>query len=201
MTATPSPMNKKVLLFLANGFEEYEAAVFTDVMGWSREHGIQKVDLVTAALHPEIKGTWNLIVKPQVLSENICVDNYDALALPGGFETAGYFTDVFDPRVQEMISKFHQAKKIIASVCVAAIPVAKTGILKGKRATTYDLSEGSRKAQLKDLGVIVQDEEVVVDDNIITSIGPSTALRVAFLLLETLTSSENVSVVKKYMRF
>ena len=28
--------NKKVLLFLSQGIEEYEAGVFTDVIGWSR---------------------------------------------------------------------------------------------------------------------------------------------------------------------
>jgi len=33
-------MNKSVLLFLAQGFEAYEASVFTDVMGWSRAYGI-----------------------------------------------------------------------------------------------------------------------------------------------------------------
>ena len=30
---------KKVLLLLAQGFEEYEASVFTDVLGWSRDVG------------------------------------------------------------------------------------------------------------------------------------------------------------------
>jgi len=30
---------KKVLLLLANGFEEYEAGAFTDVLGWSRAFG------------------------------------------------------------------------------------------------------------------------------------------------------------------
>lgn len=192
---------RKVLLFLANGFEEYEAAVFTDVMGWSREHGIQKVDLVTTSLYPEIKGTWNLIVKPELPFSEINVGDYDALALPGGFESAGYYVDAFDKRVQNMIQEFHNQGKIIASICVGALPLAKTGILEGKKATTYDLPEGNRKAQLADMGAHVQDEQIVVDHNIITSIGPSTALEVAFILLEMLSSKANVEVVKKYMRF
>ena len=36
---------KRVLLFLAQGFEAYEASVFTDVIGWSRAFGIEPVDL------------------------------------------------------------------------------------------------------------------------------------------------------------
>ena len=39
--------NKRVLLFLAQGFEAYEASVFTDVMGWSRSFGNAAVDLIT----------------------------------------------------------------------------------------------------------------------------------------------------------
>ena len=55
---------KKVLLFLADGFEAYEAAVFTDVMGWSRAEGTEPVQLTTTGLRPELQCTWNLRVKP-----------------------------------------------------------------------------------------------------------------------------------------
>jgi len=41
---------KKVLLFLAQGFEAFEASVFTDVMGWSRSFGNEHVDLITTGL-------------------------------------------------------------------------------------------------------------------------------------------------------
>ena len=58
--------NKKVLLFLSQGFEAYEAGVFTDVIGWSRELGIEPVDMISTALRPEIKCKWNLIVRPEI---------------------------------------------------------------------------------------------------------------------------------------
>lgn len=47
--------NKKVLLFLAQGFEEHEAGVFTDVIGWSRILGIEPVDMISTAQKPEIQ--------------------------------------------------------------------------------------------------------------------------------------------------
>ena len=40
-----------------------------------------------------------------------------------------------------------------------------------------------------------------MDDNLITSNGPSTAIEVAFVLLEILTSKENTLHVRKLMGF
>ena len=194
-------MNKKVLLFLAQGFEEYEAAVFTDVIGWSRVFGNEPVNLVTTALHTEIKCTWNFIVRPELEFEKINVQEFDALAIPGGFENAGFYKDAYDERFLNLIREFDKQGKIIASICVAALSLGKSGVLKGRKATTYDLLEGLRRKQLADFGAEVQNESIVIDKNIITSTGPSTGLDVAFKLLEMLTNSENVSLVKKYMRF
>jgi 4-methyl-5(b-hydroxyethyl)-thiazole monophosphate biosynthesis len=194
-------MNKRVLLFLAQGFEEYEASVFTDVIGWSRAYGKQSVDLVTTGFHPEIKCTWNFMVRPELEFEKINVQNFDALAIAGGFEKAGFYEDAYDERLLNLIREFDKEEKIIAAICVSALPVGKSGVLNGRKATTYDLLDGVRKKQLADFGAIVQDESIVVDKNIITSTGPATGIDVAFILLEMLTDKENVDVVKKYMRF
>ncbi len=194
-------MNKKVLLFLAQGFEEYEAGVFTDVMGWSRVCGIEPVGLITTGLRPEIKCTWNLTVQPELDFGKINIEDFDALAIPGGFENAGFYEDAYDERFLDLIREFVHRGKIIASVCVAALPVGKSGVLKNKNATTYDLPDGLRRKQLSDFGAIIKDEKIVVDNHIITSTGPSTGLDVAFKLLEMLTSNENVDLVKKHMRF
>lgn len=192
---------KNVLLFLAQGFEAYEASVFTDVMGWSRSFGNEAVDLITTGLRPELKCTWNLIVRPELEFEKINAQDFDALAIAGGFENAGFYEDAYDERLLNLIREFDKEGKIIAAICVSALPVGKSGVLKGRKATTYDLLEGVRRKQLADFGAKVQDESIVIDKNIITSTGPSTGLDVAFKLLEMLTSLENVSIVKKFMRF
>jgi len=193
--------NKKVLLFLAQGFEEYEASVFTDVIGWSRVYGKEPVDLITTGLRPEIRCTWNLIVRPEMEFEKINVQDFNALAIPGGFEKAGFYEDAYNEILLNLIREFDKQGKIIASVCVGAMPVGKSGVLKGRNATTYDLLDGVRRNQLADFGAKVQDERIVIDKNIITSTGPSTGLDVAFKLLEMLTNIENVNLIKKYMRF
>lgn len=192
---------KRVLLFLAQGFEEYEAGVFTDVIGWSRVFGKEGVELVTTGLRSEITCTWNFTVRPQVDFGKIRAKDFDALAIPGGFESAGFYEDAYDERFLNLIREFDQANKIIAAICVAAMPLGKSGILSGRKATTYDLNEGIRRKQLAEFGADVQDEMITEDKNIITSTGPSTGIDVAFRLLEMLTSSENAKVVKKYMRF
>jgi len=194
-------MTKKVLLLLAQGFEEYEASVFTDVMGWSRAEGLEGVDLLTAGIRKQIKGTWNLLVEPQAQLKDIHLDDFDALAIPGGFEETGFYEDAYAEEFLDVIRHFNQAGKPIASICVGALPVAKAGVLKNRNATTYDLSGGHRRKQLAAMGAMVKNHPIVTDDNIITSIGPATAVEVAFILLEMLTSADNVQAVKHHMRF
>jgi 4-methyl-5(b-hydroxyethyl)-thiazole monophosphate biosynthesis len=56
------------------------------------------VDLITTGLRNEIKCKWNFIVKPEIDFSKIEVDDYDALAIPGGFEQAGFYKDAYDER-------------------------------------------------------------------------------------------------------
>jgi protein deglycase len=192
---------KNLLLFLPQGFEAYEASVFTDVMGWSREVGAAPVNVVTTALRPEITCTWNLIVRPEAHFGAIESRHFDALAIPGGFESAGFYEDAYDGRFLDLIREFDRDGKPIASVCVGALPIGKSGVLKNRKATTYDLPDGSRRRELAAFGAIVLDERLVVDGNIVTSTGPATAPYVAFTLLEMLTGSANVASVRREMRY
>ena len=194
-------MSKKVLLFLAQGFEAYEASVFTDVIGWSREVGLNPVDLVTTGLRPELTCYWNLIVKPELTFDQIKADDFDALAIPGGAEEAGFLEDIYDKRFLDLIKEFDKKGKIIASVCVGALPIGKSGVLKGRKATTWDLNGGKRRKELVEFGALVEDKPIVIDKNIITSTGPATGLDVTFHLLEMLTDSKNVDEIKRNMRF
>jgi 4-methyl-5(b-hydroxyethyl)-thiazole monophosphate biosynthesis len=192
---------KNVLLFLAQGFEEYEASVFTDVLGWSRDIGDIPVNVLTAGRRAQIKCTWNLMVTPEAQLSEISVDEYDALAVPGGFEEAGFYEDAYHEDFLKIIRQFHESKKIIASICVGALPLGKSGILKNKKATTYHLMNGQRRKQLESFGAYVQDQPIVVAENIITSTSPATALDVAFTLLRMLTSPDNEKKVKTAMGF
>ncbi len=193
---------KKVCLLLANGFEAIEASVFTDVIGWNRLEGDGTTNLVTVGVRDLLKCAFNFTVIPEMLISQVDVDEFDALAIPGGCEEAGFYEDAYCDTVLDLIRAFDAKNKIIASVCVGALPVARSGILNGRKATTYNLSGGRRQKQLAAMGaVVIPDQPVVVDGNIITSYNPSTAFEVAFKLLELLTSEENCHHVRKLMGF
>ncbi len=133
--------------------------------------------------------------------EKINVDEYDALAIPGGFGEFGFYEEVYDERFLDLIKKFNAKGKIIATVCSGAFPVAKSGVLKNRKATTYHLKNGYWQEKLKEFGVDVVNEPIVIDGNIITSYCPETASNVAFELLKMLTSEKEMEVVRKAMGF
>ena len=193
---------KKVLLLLANGFEAVEASVFTDVIGWNKLEGDGSTDLVTVGIREKLKCTFNFTVIPEISISEVNIDEFHALAIPGGFEEAGFYEDAFSEDFLNLIREFDKAGKIIASICVGALPIGKSGVLAGRNATTYHLGNGQRQKQLADFGAnVLGDEPIVIDKNIITSYNPSTASDVAFTLLELLTSKENCNHVKKLMGF
>ena len=144
---------RKVLLLLANGFEAYEASAFTDVLGWNKLEGDGSTEVITCGIHKELKCTWNFTVIPEILLPEVDVNMFDALAIPGGFESAGFYVDAFSEEFLSVIRNFNQSGKIIASVCVGALPVGKSGVLKGRQGTTYHLNNRLRQKQLSDFGV------------------------------------------------
>ncbi|MBY0087777.1 MULTISPECIES: DJ-1/PfpI family protein [Brevibacillus] len=193
---------KKVCLLLPNGFEAVEASVFTDVIGWNKEEGDGTTELVTVGTRKELKCTWNFTVIPEMVIDDADVNDFDALALPGGFEHAGFYEDAYREDVLAFIREFEKQGKMIASICVGALPLGKSGILQGRNATTYNLNNQLRQKQLAAMGAtVIPDQSIVIDNNIITSYNPSTAFDVAFTLLESLTSRENTDHVKRLMGF
>jgi len=193
-------MMKKVLLLLANGFEIFEASAFIDVIGWNLIEGDGSTKLYSCGLQKELQSTFDQRFTVDFLIDEIDVDAYDALAIPGGFEEFGFYEDAFDEKFLGLIQQFRDKKKIIASICVGALPLAKSGILRNRCATTYNINP-LRQQMLQGFDAKVLNEPVVEDDNMITSWNPSTAIPVALRLLEMLTSKENAGRVSALMGF
>lgn len=181
---------KKILLFCCKGFETMEFSPFIDVMGWARSDFGEEIYVETCGYTKMVTSTFGVTVEMDRTLNEIDVNEYDALAIPGGFEEYGFYEEAYGQRFQDLIVAFHHAGKVVASVCVAALPVAKSGILNGRSATTYHLNRGIRQKQLAGLGANVVNEPVVEDSNIITSYCPETAVRVAFRLLGKLAGEE-----------
>jgi protein deglycase len=192
---------KNILLLLANGFEIYEASVFVDVLGWNMEYGTGDTKLHTCGRSRQLTSTFGMKVEVDHLLQEIDVDDFDALAIPGGFETHGFYEDAFSDEFQAVIRAFDKSLKPIASICVGALALGKSGILQDRKATTYNLMGGKRLDQLGAFGAQITDLPVVVDRNIITSWSPVTAGDVAFELLAGLTSRDNSDHIKTLMGF
>lgn len=191
---------KKVMMLIANGVEPLEMSAFSDVLGWAAMVGDETIELIDVGMQSQIKTTFGLQFQPNYLLKDIDLDDFDALAIPGGFEPSGFYDDALSKPFLEVIRHFATAGKIIASVCVSAISLGEAGVLKGKKATTYHQVGGKRKDQLTQSGALFIDQAVVIDGNFITSTGPGTAIEVALTLLEKLSSKSNADDLRKIMR-
>lgn len=193
-------MTKKVLLLLADGFEPLEAAGFTDVFGWAAIDGSEPVELVSAGFKPVLRATFGFSVIPHAQLSELDLNDFDALAIPGGFAGAGFYDEALSEPFLDVIRNFEARDRNIASVCVASLALGAAGTLNGRRATTYHQVGGQRKDQLEQYGALFVDQAVVEDGRLISSTGPGTAIEVALRLLANLTSPENAAHIRAKMR-
>lgn len=192
----------KVLVFCNKGFETMEFAPFIDVFGWAKNEFQYDVEVVTCGFTKTVVSTFGIPVTMDRTIEEIDSKEYDALAIPGGFEEFGFYEEAFKQQFLDLIVEFNKSGKYIASICVGALPIGKSGVLAGRNATTYHLSNGNRQKQLSAFGVnVIPDQRIVQDKNIITSFCPETAADVAFTLLEGLFGKEKADAVSEAMGY
>jgi 4-methyl-5(b-hydroxyethyl)-thiazole monophosphate biosynthesis len=193
-------IDRKVLLFLALGFEDLEAAAVRSVCGWTEyREDIPTVRVTTTGFRAEIIGRFGTTVRPDVLVADVRPEEYAGLAVPGGFHSHG-FDEAYDPRLHALARSIHAAGGIIAAMCVGVLPVAEAGLLKDKKATTYPYSRHhDNPRRLRELGAIATTGPIEVSDRIISSAGPAQAIEVAYLLLEGVIGEKASDGVKRYM--
>lgn len=191
----------KILVFCAKGFETMEFSAFVDVFGWARNDYGYDVQVDTCGFTKNVISTFGIPIIADKLLDEVIVEEYDALAVPGGFEEFGFYEEAYNKRFLELVREFDRQRKPIAAVCVGALPLGKSGILYGRRATTYHLKDACRQKQLAEFGAVVMNERVVIDKNIITSYCPETAADVAFELLRQLVGFDKMKVVREAMGY
>lgn len=174
----------KVLILLAEGFEEIEALTVVDIL---RRAGIE---VVAAGLEEGwVEGSHEIKVIPDVALDKINPDDFDALVLPGGFP--GFVNLGEDNRVLKMVKRMDQAGKWVAAICGAPSVLIKAGIMAGRRAT---VSPSGRKQM--EACAIYSPERVVVDGNLVTSQAPGTSMEFALELVELWAGEEKMKAVK-----
>ena len=190
-------------MFLSNGFEDLEAVTMVDVFGWSRlRKTTRPIELTTCAFHNQVEGRFGVSIPVDINLQEQTVDSaeFDALVVPGGFHSHG-FDEAYSEELHRIAQAFHQNKKPIATLCVGVLPIADAGLLAGKKATTYHLSQHhDNPGRLRRGGAIYTGKTVEMDDGIISCAGPAYALEVAFKLVELLTGEDNLKKIKALMR-
>ena len=91
---------------------------------------------------------------------------YDALVLPGGVMNPDKLRGL--PEMQKLVKGFFDAKKPIAAICHGPWSLVDAGVLRGRKVTSYS----SIKSDLVNAGATWVDEEVVVDNGLVTSRKP-----------------------------
>ncbi|MGB4414502.1 MAG: type 1 glutamine amidotransferase domain-containing protein [Paludibacter sp.] len=156
---------KRVAVMATDGFEQSE---FKKPIKALKNEGIL-VDVISVK-QGKIKGwketKWGDEFKVDLTVDKALSTDYDMLVLPGGvINTDSLRTN--KPAVK-FVSEFFEQGKPIAAICHAGSILIETGFLTGKQMTSYK----SIKTDLINAGVDWKDEEVVVDNKLITSRSP-----------------------------
>jgi protease I len=93
-------------------------------------------------------------------------EGYDALLLPGGVKNPDTLRQ--DERAVQFVRAMHDAGKPIAAICHAPWMLVEADVARGRRLTSYP----SLKTDIRNAGGEWVDEEVVVDQGIVTSRTP-----------------------------
>jgi protease I len=157
--------NHKVAIAVADGFEQVEmteprkalddAGAKTEILslkpgkvkGWQHDHWGDEfpVDREIANARPE---------------------DYDALLLPGGVMNPDHLR--MDNNVRKFVRAFFDAGKPVAAICHGPWTLIDAGVARGRRMTSWP----SVSTDLRNAGADWVDEEVVVDNGLVTSRKP-----------------------------
>jgi protease I len=175
---------KRVAILATHGFEQSELEV-------PRER-VKQQGATVHVVSPEsgtIRGweikDWGRPVKVDVKLDNAHADDYDAIVLPGGQINPDLLR--IDEKALAFIRAFYDQKKVVAAVCHAPWLLIETGIIKGRRATSYK----SIKTDVVNAGAKWEDREVVVDEGIITSRNPGDLEAFAKKIIEEIAEGKH----------
>lgn len=156
---------KKVAILVADQFEQVE---LTEPRQALDQAGAET--LIVSPNPDKVKGwkttDWGDEFKVDVPLDRATVDDFDALLLPGGVKNPDTLRK--NPQAVKLVRAFFEAAKPIAAICHGPWTLINAGVVRGLRLTSYD----SIELDLRNAGAVWVDEEVVVDQGIVTSRGP-----------------------------
>jgi 4-methyl-5(b-hydroxyethyl)-thiazole monophosphate biosynthesis len=173
----------KVLVILADGFEELEAVAPIDLL---RRAG---AEVTVAALGEgiHVTGRNGLTVHATTSLASAEGLSFDCVLLPGGPAVRALSEDA---RVSAIVRRQEDANKWIAAICAAPVVLHGAGLLAGRRYTAHF-------SVAKELPDALLDEKVVVDGKLITSRGAGTAVDFGLAVVGQLFGREKADEIAK----
>lgn len=156
---------KKVAILATNGFEESELS--------SPKKALEDAGATVHIVSPEsgsIKswadGNWGKDFSVDVKLSEAKESNYNGLILPGGVINPDKLRTNED--AVSFVRDFFKAKKIVAAICHGPWTLIEADVVNGRKVTSWP----SLQADLKNAGANWVDQEVVVDEGLVTSRNP-----------------------------
>lgn len=175
----------KVIVCLADGFEEVEGLMVVDLV---RRVGID-LDMVSVTGNYEVTSSHDVTVKADLLFEEADFEHADMIVLPGGMP--GTRNLQAHEGLQKQLLKFFQEGKMLGAICAGPTVLGCNHILEGKNACCYPGFEEEL------LGAKVNEKAVNVDGTIITSRGLGTALEFASAIVAHFKGEETAQELKQ----
>ena len=164
----------RVLVPLAEGFEEMEAVILVDLL---RRASIETV-AVAMGDSPTVTASRGVRLLADAMWADLDPSAFDLIALPGGM--GGTRRLQGDERLLQALRTHHAAGKPVAAICAGPLVLQSAGLLDGRKATCHPGVAGELTAARR------IDARVVADGAVITSQGPGTAIDFALAIIERL---------------
>lgn len=152
---------KKVAFLLTNGYEDSELTSPWDAIIGAGAHAT----LVSPA-DDDLTGKKGHRAPVDLDVASADADDFDALMLPGGVVNADHLR--MDERSVQFTRAFFDAGKPVGVICHGAWILIEAGVMDGRTLTSYP----SLRTDLKNAGAHWVDEEVVVDQGLVSSRTP-----------------------------
>lgn len=178
----------KVIMLMANGFEESEALVTADVL--IRAGAVVRLASVEDGL--QVESTHGIRVMTDMLVSDVNGDDMDALILPGGMPGAETLANSF--MVKNLIDKAVSRGIYIGAICAAPYVLGQMGLLDGRNIACYP---GFEK-YMPDANVT--GNKVEVDDIFITAQGMGVSLEFGLTVAEKLFGAECAEKIAEQIR-
>jgi len=178
----------RVLVPLAEGFEELEAITIVDLLRRA------EIAVVTAGRAASVCGAHGLTVACDATMDDALSQEWDMAVLPGGLPGADNLAA--DTALVALLKQMNESDCFTAAICAAPKVLAAAGLLDGRIVTSFPGALDG--ISMKD--TIVTQDTVVKDGKVITSRGPGTAMDFALTLIEALAGKARRDTVEEALQ-